>query len=64
MLRGGATPDELRTLGITFLTTSVAAIVAVPTSAGFLVLNIAPAVAGVALLLGAQRAGRPAASPA
>lgn len=64
VLRDGATPDELRTLGITFLTTGVAAIVAVPTSAGFLVLNIAPAVAGVALLLGAQRAGRPAAAPA
>ena len=54
VLRSGATPEELRTLGITLVTMSVAAIVAVPTNTAFLLINVAPILAGAALLLGAR----------
>ena len=61
VLRSGATPEELRTLGITLVTMSVAAIVAVPMNTAFLLINVAPILAGAALLLGARATSRPAA---
>jgi hypothetical protein len=51
VLRGGATPDELRTLGITFVTMGAAAFAAVPTNTAFLLINVAPILAGAALLM-------------
>src|SRR4029079_8267754 len=63
-LRTGATPEELRTRGITFVAMSVAAIGAVPTNAAFLAINLAPLLAGAALLLVARPARPVAASPA
>jgi hypothetical protein len=64
VLRSGATPEELRTLGITLVTFGVAALIAVPTNSTFFVINVAPIVAGVALLLSAARASAPAAMTA
>ena len=46
VLRNGATPEELRTLGITLITFGVAALIAVPTNATFFVINLAPILAG------------------
>ena len=63
VLRGGATPAELSTLGATLVTFGVAAILAVPTNTTFFVINAAPILAGVALLVSARPASAPAATP-
>jgi hypothetical protein len=63
VLRGGATPEELRTLGLTLVVFGVAAIVAVPTTWTFFAVNAAPVLAG-AVLLSAGPASAPAARPA
>jgi hypothetical protein len=79
VLRGGATRDELRTLGVTLIVFGVAAILAllltdptVPAAAqvdydagtwAFFAINVAPVLAGAALLSGA-RASAPVATPA
>jgi hypothetical protein len=63
VLRTGATPEELRTLGLTMVVFGAAAILAVPTNAAFLVINLAPILAG-AVLLSARPASAPAATPA
>ena len=64
VLRSGATPEELRTLGITLVTFGVAALIAVPTNATFFVINVAPILAGVALLVSEARGSAPAATTA
>ncbi len=64
VLRGGAAPAELSTLGATLVTFGVAAILAVPTNTTFFVINAAPILAGVALLVSARPASAPAATPA
>jgi hypothetical protein len=64
VLRSGATPEELRTLGITLVTFGVAALIAVPTNATFFVINVAPILAGVALLVSEARASAPGATTA
>jgi hypothetical protein len=64
VLRSGATPEELRTLGITLVTFGVAALIAVPTNPTFFVINVAPILAGVALLISEARASAPAATTA
>ena len=79
VLRTGATPAELRTLGVTLVTFGIAAILAVlvtdpvvPAAAQvdydagtwlFFAINVAPVLVGAALLSGA-RASAPAATPA
>ena len=63
VLRTGATPAELRTLGATLVTFGIAAILAVPTSLAFFAINFAPVLIG-ATLLTAARASAPAATPA
>ncbi len=79
VLRTGATPAELRTLGVTLVTFGIAAILAVlvtdpvvPAAAQvdydagtwlFFAINVAPILIGAALLSGA-RASAPAATPA
>jgi hypothetical protein len=64
VLRSGATPEELRTLGITLVTFGVAALIAVPTNTTFFVINLAPILAGAALLVSEARGSAPAATTA
>jgi hypothetical protein len=64
VIRDGATPAELRTLGLTLVTFGIAALIAVPTNTAFFVVNAAPILAGAALLLSARPASAPAATPA
>jgi hypothetical protein len=63
VVRNGATPEELRTLGLTQIVFGVAATIAVPTSLAFFAINAVPVLVGAALL-GAARASAPAATPA
>ena len=63
VVRDGATQAELRTLGATLITFGIAATIAVPSSASFLAVNLAPLLAGLALL-SAARASAPAATTA
>ena len=79
VIRGGGTPEEIRTLAATMIVFGIAAVLAllatdpiVPAAAkldydggtwAFLAINVAPVLAGAALL-GAVRAGAPAAAPA
>jgi hypothetical protein len=64
VIRNGATPEELRTLGLTLVTFGIAALIAVPTNTAFFLLNAAPILAGAALLLSARPASAPGARPA
>jgi hypothetical protein len=64
MVRGGATPDELRALAASMIVLAAAALLAVPLSAGFVAINVAPVLAGAGLVFSAARASAPAATTA